>query len=236
MSDRKSNTEDILAHLRGKNKYIRPNMVANLPPDPEEDPLTSHLTSLEMQATAHRIAHTIENQHRWPLQLKHVLYIIRAKGGTKTERTSITTLDCKNEPVAIRDALNIKLTQHHIIGDASDWSFGYTTHKNKSSWSILSFNCQTDEIQWDELNYFTLREQVTLPKVNKSEKNKKDYKVKNNMMSDGDAKLRDILSKDIYNELTRDTRLFLGAKYKAVKLYLNHANWFVHTLFFLLYM
>jgi len=123
-------------------------------------------------------------------------------------------LECKNEPVAIRDALNIKLTQHHIIGDSAQWSFGYTQLKCKSSWSIISFNCQTDDIKWDKFNYFTLREQV-LPAKCKTEKNKKDYKLKHSMMDDGDAKLREILPKPVYHELSKIPRIFLGAKYKA---------------------
>ena len=108
-------------------------MVANLPPGLAEDSISTCSSPLEIQETAHRTVHGIENHHRWPKQLKHVLYIVRSKGGTKTERTTIKILDCKNEPVAIRDALNVKLTQHHIIGDASDWSFGYTTIENESS-------------------------------------------------------------------------------------------------------
>lgn len=214
MPDQK--TEDILAHLRGHNRYIHSNAVANIPREPAQ-PLTAALSSLESQVIAHGIAHRIENAHDWPLNLKHVLYIIRAKGGTKTERTTITTLECRNEPIAIRDALNIKLTQLHIIGDAADWSFGYTTGKNKSSWSIVSFNCQDDGIKWKELNYFTLREQILSlnGSKSKSEVNKKNYKIKNTMMDDGDTKLREIFDKQTYDELSKNTRLFLGAKYKA---------------------
>ena len=76
MAEQKTDTEDILAHLRGKNKYIFPNMVANLPPEPVQNTVSSCLSPLEVQATVHRIAHIIENHHRWPGQLKDVLYIL----------------------------------------------------------------------------------------------------------------------------------------------------------------
>ena len=60
-------------------------MVANLPLEHVRNTILSCLSPLEVQATAHRITHRIENHHRWLGQLKHVLYIIRANGGTKTE-------------------------------------------------------------------------------------------------------------------------------------------------------
>ena len=85
------------------------------------------------------------------------------------------------------------------------------------------------------MNYFTLREQLPLPAKDKTERNKKKYKIKNNMMNDGDGKLRDILTKDVYDELSKNTRLFLGAKYKAVKRFLSKVMYMTYLCMFLLY-
>ena len=212
-------TTDVLAHLSGRNRFIRRNMVANLPPSLTNElqnvPITAALALLEIEKAAHTIAHKIQNYHRYPKELKHILYVTRADGGTKTEKTTITSIECKNNSVSIRDELNHELSLLHITGDVSEWAFGHCTTKNKASWSNISFNCQTDDIQWDELSYFTLREQIPV-KSSKSDKNKKDYEVKNAMMDDGDQRLREIFSKDVHDELIKKTLLFLEAKYKAV--------------------
>ena len=222
MTDHKPDTQDILAHLRGRNECVHCNAVANLPVDPSPNPLQP-LSQLEIQATAHRIAHRINHVHKWPTFIKKVLYVIKLKrpNETASDRTTITGLECTNEPLAIRDALNVIMGRLRCMGNADDWLFGYCINGQKQTREIATFNCRTDEIDWDEFSHFTLREQQPLDQPSnsksKSDINKKTYKVKNSMMDDGDIRLRQILDKPDYNLLTKKTRLFLSAKYKAVK-------------------
>ena len=115
MSEPKT-SQDILAHIRGKNKYIAHNAVANIPSNP-----MGPLSELEMEATAHMIANKINNIHKWPKYIKKVLYIIRMKksGKIASDRITICTLECPNEPIAIRDTLNMIMARLSIIRNAN---------------------------------------------------------------------------------------------------------------------
>ena len=218
-------------------------MVANLPPDPPSDVIESaftlsteqklqsmphrvampKLTSLDYKVAEHAILNSIKNVHKWPMTLQHPLYLIRAGSGTKSERTRISKICCSNDPIAIRDQINLRLKENHIIDAADGGSFGYVTSENKSSFSIISYNCKTDEIDWDNLSHFTwYQDQLKKNKSNKSERNKKDYKLKESEMDSGDAKLKELLSRDMYFELSKNRKLHTIAKYKAVSnLYTN---------------
>lgn len=233
-----NSNHNILAHLAGVNPYVQSNAVANLPREPQPQPPAQSLTNiirrsintdpLTLQTTAHKLAYEMkQNDHLWPNKIAHTLYVVKKASPTLKnigDRTTIiNSMRCDNHPIAIKNELKLQLLKLKIMDDVDNWDFGWTTGPSKPSYQIWDYNCQTDDnIKWEELSHFTLRERSIVSEQdavngnNKREKNKRDFKLKASQMEQGEKILRDTMDKEIFAELKKQGRLFVLAKYKAV--------------------
>lgn len=148
MSEEKTDSSDILAHLRGgNNPYVQSNAMANIP----RKGSNNNKVSL-------RSRHKKHAPGGFPNWLNHKLCIFERDNDTLMKNPIWAKLKCINFALPIQNRINEIFKSNEINANGKDYNFGYFTTKKENMKKIESFNCRTNDIEWDILSHFCLQE------------------------------------------------------------------------------
>ena len=205
---RPGDDRDILQHLRGRNRFIHPNMVADLPPDPDDSPNNDGSIPPNQNNQQPRLSSWISR----PLE------IVLLSGKTIRERTRSTKIVCEMDPYSVMVELKQILKCEKILTPLDHFVFGFCDGPKGKMRSIYDYKIGHIDFE-NEFDHFLLQ-QISEPNTEPTSSstssskanNKKLYDERNSAMTEAEATLRKELPFGIFSKLRKNRKLM--AKYK----------------------